>query len=62
MRKFFCSEYFFMSLVAGGCFENYYLRKGVVYDITGAPVKAPRPGEIVTRFPKLFGETVKIIP
>ena len=60
MKKFFCSEYYFVALVSAGIVPGTEIKGGKVVDLNGAPVKAPRPGEFGS-FP-IFGETIEIIP
>lgn len=46
MRKLFCSEFVFLSLVAGKVIPGLYFdADGKVVDSGNKPVKAPRPGE-----------------
>ena len=60
MRKMFCSEFYFIALVSGGCLPQYHLSPaGCVIDGMLKPVPAPRPGEF-GQFP-IFGETVEIL-
>jgi hypothetical protein len=59
-RKFFCSELYFMSLVAGGLLLGHYLAdNGDVVDEKGKKINSPRPGEF-GKFP-IFGETALLV-
>jgi hypothetical protein len=59
VRKLFCSEFVFISLVSAGIFLNYKLVDGKVVDMSGQPVKAPRPGEFEQY--GCYGDPVQIV-
>lgn len=60
VRKLFCSEFVFISLVTGRVLRQYRLDdSGAVTTLRGEPVKAPRPGEF--RQFGCYGEPVRIV-
>jgi uncharacterized protein YycO len=60
-QKLFCSEYYFIALVAGECLPQFHIddKSKMVVDGKGGPVKSPRPGEF-NQYP-IFGETLRVI-